>query len=103
MSGNIEEIVSGGDGVEDEVDISELMDVPRPVPVVTPHKDHSFLLNEKLLEAILMQEDVKDLKVAVISVAGAFRKGKSFMLNFFLRYLQNDNVTAKTNEKMIFL
>jgi len=30
---------------------------------------------------------VRDKKVVVLSVAGAFRKGKSFLLDFLLRYL----------------
>lgn len=50
--------------------------------------EHEFRLAEDLLEAVLLDPRVADKEVAVVSVAGAFRKGKSFLLNFFLRFLQ---------------
>lgn len=36
--------------------------------------------------------------MSIISVAGAFRKGKSFLLNFFLRYLQADLVAQQNGD-----
>jgi atlastin len=61
----------------------------RPVQIVsTDEEEHSFSLNEELLEEVLISDErVRDKKVVVISVAGAFRKGKSFLLDFFLRFL----------------
>uniref|UniRef100_A0A915DRG8 GB1/RHD3-type G domain-containing protein n=1 Tax=Ditylenchus dipsaci TaxID=166011 RepID=A0A915DRG8_9BILA len=45
-------------------------------------------LNKDLLEKILLDDMVADKMVVIISIAGAYRKGKSFLLNFFLRYLR---------------
>jgi atlastin len=61
----------------------------QPVQIVTTdEEEHSFSLDENLLEEILVSDErLRDKKVVVISVAGAFRKGKSFLLDFFLRYL----------------
>lgn len=68
-------------------------DMGRPVQVVQTHPDHTFELDEEALAEILLQEDIKDRSVVVVSVAGAFRKGKSFLLDFFLRYM-NSKVRA---------
>ncbi|XP_036619097.1 atlastin-3 isoform X2 [Trichosurus vulpecula] len=63
---------------------------PGPVQVVLVNKEqHSFELDEKALAKVLLQDHVRDLDVVVVSVAGAFRKGKSFLLDFLLRYLYN--------------
>jgi atlastin len=59
----------------------------RPVQIIVSRDDHSFELDEDALAAILLQDHVRDKNVVVVSVAGAFRKGKSFLLDFFLRYM----------------
>ncbi len=58
-----------------------------PVQIVDITKDHTFCLNEDNLQSILNHPRARMKKVCVVSVAGAFRKGKSFLLDFFLRYL----------------
>ena len=76
----------------------------RPIPILVPRKrvkekyddeeasegdqdSHMFRLDENQLEKILLQDHIKNCIAVVVSVAGAFRKGKSFLLDFFLRYL----------------
>uniref|UniRef100_A0A668A1A1 Atlastin-1 n=1 Tax=Myripristis murdjan TaxID=586833 RepID=A0A668A1A1_9TELE len=61
----------------------------RPVQVLLVKDDHTFELDEAALSRILLAEEVRDREVVAISVAGAFRKGKSFLMDFMLRYMYN--------------
>ena len=47
----------------------------------------NYKFNEEQLLKILTNQQVIDRKIAVISVVGAFERGKSFLLNYCLRYL----------------
>lgn len=62
---------------------------PRAVQIIRSEPDHKFELDEDALEELLLQDHIKDKNVVVVSVAGAFRKGKSFILDFFLRYMRS--------------
>ncbi|CAH0728670.1 unnamed protein product, partial [Brenthis ino] len=69
------------------------------IQVLVPNPDHTFTLNEEELEKLFLSEDVKDCPAVVISIAGAFRKGKSFLLSFFLRYMhQRYNLRSAGSE-----
>uniref|UniRef100_A0A8C3AHG8 Atlastin-1 n=1 Tax=Cyclopterus lumpus TaxID=8103 RepID=A0A8C3AHG8_CYCLU len=59
----------------------------RPIQVLLVKDDHTFELDEVALSRILLAEEVRDREVVAISVAGAFRKGKSFLMDFMLRYM----------------
>ncbi|KAM9787833.1 atlastin-1 isoform 1-T1 [Syngnathus typhle] len=61
----------------------------RPIQVLLVKDDHTFELDEAALSRILLAEEVRDREVVAISVAGAFRKGKSFLMDFMLRYMYN--------------
>uniref|UniRef100_A0A8C9SEU9 Atlastin GTPase 2 n=1 Tax=Scleropages formosus TaxID=113540 RepID=A0A8C9SEU9_SCLFO len=83
--------------------LEELPEIGAACPVqivLTDDEEHQFELDEGALESVLMQEHVRDLDVVVVSVAGAFRKGKSFLLDFMLRYMYNQksNLWLGTDE-----
>ncbi|XP_010779518.1 atlastin-1 [Notothenia coriiceps] len=61
----------------------------RPIQVLLVKDDHTFELDEAALSRILLSAEVRDREVVAISVAGAFRKGKSFLMDFMLRYMYN--------------
>lgn len=63
--------------------------IPHPIQIVLANEDHTFSLDEEALTKVLMRDEIKDRYVVVVSVAGAFRKGKSFLLDFFLRYMES--------------
>lgn len=62
---------------------------------------YAFTFHEDSLNLILSKIQPSSMKVCVISVVGAFRTGKSFLLSWFLRYLHyhsqvSGDFTAKT-------
>src|SRR6218665_2293229 len=58
------------------------------VQVIVAENDR-FVIKEEELGKILLDPRIKESHVIVVSIAGAYRTGKSFILNFFLRYLQS--------------
>ncbi|CAF1236191.1 unnamed protein product [Rotaria sp. Silwood1] len=62
-----------------------------PVQIVSITEDHKFELDEKKLKQILFHRRAIGKKISLVSIAGDFRKGKSFLLDFFLRYLRAQN------------
>lgn len=61
--------------------------IARSIQIVQPTSKHAFQLKISDLETILNAEDIRNRCVVVISIAGALRQGKSFLLNFYLQYL----------------
>jgi atlastin len=59
-----------------------------PIQIISIGESNDFILNEDNLSNII-DKIPANTKVGVVSVVGAFRTGKSFLLNFFLRYLRS--------------
>jgi atlastin len=49
------------------------------------HSEVSY--NQNAIHDLFLNPKLKDRQVVVFSIVGAFRKGKSFLLNYVLRYL----------------
>lgn len=84
---------------EDDANFIELTDVsvfhPKAYQIVsigTEEDKYAFQFDQEKLNAILAKVPAH-ATVAVVSVVGAFRTGKSFLLSWFLRYLEHHQTT----------
>ncbi|KAG0443313.1 hypothetical protein HPB47_015053 [Ixodes persulcatus] len=60
--------------------------VGQPVTVIRVDEKGKLTVDSKALRSVLLQKDVQNLPVVVLLVAGAFRTGKSSILNVLLRF-----------------
>jgi hypothetical protein len=77
----VDDVVASGnlDNTKDEEEAG-------PVQLLRQDQQGKFSLNQEALSRVLA--NVQHHKLAIISIVGAFRRGKSFLLNFLLRYLK---------------
>lgn len=58
-----------------------------PINILVQNANGGYEINPEAIERVLLHPEVKDRSVYVLSIAGAFRKGKSFFLNYCLRFM----------------
>nr|CAD7429919.1 unnamed protein product [Timema monikensis] len=61
----------------------------RAVQILQTQNNNVTQFDNEALEAVFLREDVRDKRVVVVSISGIFGKGKSFLLNYMLRYLNS--------------
>jgi hypothetical protein len=68
----------------------------KPLQVLSFSDKNKILFDEKAVIDLLNHEMVRDRKIVAVSIVGVFRKGKSFLLDYCLRYLYG-NVSENLN------
>nr|CAD7459275.1 unnamed protein product [Timema tahoe] len=61
----------------------------RAVQILQTQNNNVTQFDNEALEAVFLREDVRDKRVVVVSISGIFGKGKSFLLNYMLKYLNS--------------
>jgi atlastin len=89
-------VVSDNDDDDDDLKESEGPEALQIVSIGTEVDQYAFTFHEDKLNEI-MKKIPPGWKVSVVSVVGAFRTGKSFLLSWFLRYLHH--LKAGTSEE----
>ena len=58
-----------------------------PVNILNFSADNKVVFDKTELDKIFLDPEVKTRKIVIVSIIGAFRKGKSFFLDYCLRYM----------------
>lgn len=49
--------------------------------------NNTIIVDDATIDSIFLHDDVKNRKIAIISIVGALRRGKSFFLDYCLRFM----------------
>ncbi|KAJ3644284.1 hypothetical protein Zmor_026950 [Zophobas morio] len=75
---------------------------PSAKQIIDLSEGNKIAANEDILRQVFLNPSVKDKPVCVVSINGTFRQGKSFLINFFVRYLKLKYKLKKiTSEKWL--
>lgn len=88
-------IFKAEDEVSEEISEQEIFDgrldyihlYGKPVSILNFRIAGKFIIDNSTLDEIFQYPEVKDRKIVAVSIIGAFRKGKSFLMDYALRYM----------------
>uniref|UniRef100_A0A914VVS8 GB1/RHD3-type G domain-containing protein n=1 Tax=Plectus sambesii TaxID=2011161 RepID=A0A914VVS8_9BILA len=63
-------------------------DGPIQIAKIDSENSSKIIWDRELIKNIFCAKEIANLTVAIISIAGAYRQGKSFLLNFFIMFLR---------------
>jgi atlastin len=61
--------------------------MPGTQKTIVDFEEDKAIVQEGVLSHIFLHPEVKGRKIVALSIVGAFRQGKSFLLDYMLRYL----------------
>jgi hypothetical protein len=64
-----------------------MVGLPGRQRTVIDFEKNKVMIDETAISQIILHPEVKNRKIVSLSIVGAFRKGKSFLLDYMLRYL----------------
>lgn len=59
----------------------------KAVNILSFSQDKKVVIDEEAMKKMFEHQDVKNRKIVALSIIGAYRKGKSFFLDYCLRFL----------------
>jgi len=59
----------------------------KPVSVLSTSDSKEVIVDEEELQKLFSHQEIQDRKIVILSTIGAFRGGKSFFLDYCLRFL----------------
>jgi hypothetical protein len=70
-----------------------------PLPLMWLSPNHSIIVDYDNITEIFNQEEIAGRKIVAVSIIGALRKGKSFFLNYCLRFMYANVSKAKIDNR----